>query len=141
MWSERRSELAQLSMIVAPPSLSLSGKSPVDDEFAERTSLRLHVPVTIAGDIAPSATVEDFSSSARAPNLCRFPVRPSGGSHFVLLLESGEIIISQSGASQAQWLWAKRRPLRMQRLIYISILESFVKQLYENRSRTRQWSA
>ena len=64
-------------------------KSPVDDEFAERTSLRLHVSVTIAGDIAPSATVEDLSSSARAPNLCRFPVKPSGGFHFVLLLESG----------------------------------------------------
>ena len=64
-------------------------KSPVDDEFAERTSLRLHVPVTIAGDIAPSATVEDLSSSARAPNLCRFPVKPSGGFHIKLLLESG----------------------------------------------------
>jgi len=37
--------------------------------------------VTIAGDIAPSATVEDLSSSARAPNLCRFPVKPSGVSH------------------------------------------------------------
>lgn len=31
-------------------------QSPVDNEFAERTSLRLHVSVTIAGDIAPSAT-------------------------------------------------------------------------------------
>lgn len=87
MWSERRSKLAQLSMTVAPPSLS--GKSPIDDEFAERTSLRLHVSVTIAGDIAPSATVEDLSSSARAPNLCRFPVKPSGGFHIKLLLESG----------------------------------------------------
>ena len=64
-------------------------KSPVDDEFAERTSLRFHIPVTIAGDIAPSATVEDLSSSARAPNLCRFPVKPSGGFHIKLLLESG----------------------------------------------------
>lgn len=64
-------------------------KSPVDNEITERTSLRLHVPVTIAGDIAPSATVEDLSSSARAPNLCRFPVKPSGGFHFVLLMESG----------------------------------------------------
>ena len=87
MWSERRSKLAQLSMTGAPPSLS--GKSPVDNEITERTSLRLHVPVTIAGDIAPSATVEDLSSSARAPNLCRFPVKPSGGFHFVLLMESG----------------------------------------------------
>lgn len=87
MWSERRSKLAQLSMIVAPPSLS--GKSPIDDEFAERTSLRLHVTVTTAGDIAPSATVEDLSSSARAPNLCRLPVKPSGGFHIKLLLESG----------------------------------------------------
>ncbi|RKV99528.1 MAG: hypothetical protein D8G53_00355 [Candidatus Saccharimonas sp.] len=87
MWSERRSKLAQLSMTVAPPSLS--GKSPIDDKFAERTSLRLHVSVTIAGDIAPSATVEDLSSSARAPNLCRFPVKPSGGFHIKLLLESG----------------------------------------------------
>jgi hypothetical protein len=74
-------------MTVAPPSLS--GKSPVDNEITERTSLRLHVPVTIAGDIAPSATVEDLSSSARAPNLCRFPVKPSGGFHIKLLLESG----------------------------------------------------
>ena len=64
-------------------------QSPVDNELAERSSLRLHVSVTIAGDIAPSATVEDLSSSARAPNLCRFPVKPSGGFHFVLLLESG----------------------------------------------------
>ena len=64
-------------------------QSPVDDEFAERTSLRLHVSVTIAGDIAPSATVEDLSSSARAPNLCRFPVKPSGGFHFVLLFGVG----------------------------------------------------
>ena len=65
-------------------------KSPVDNELAERASLRLHVSVTIAGDITPSATVEDLSSSsARAPNLCRFPVKPSGGFHFVLLLESG----------------------------------------------------
>ena len=87
MWSERRSKLAQLSMTVAPPSLS--GKSPIDDEFAERTSLCLHVSVTITGDIAPSATVEDLSSSARAPNLCLFPVKPSGGFHIKLLLESG----------------------------------------------------
>ena len=64
-------------------------KSPVNNELAERTSLRLHVSVTIAGDITPSATVEDLSSSARAPNLCRFPVKPSGGFHIKLLLESG----------------------------------------------------
>ena len=96
MWSERRSKLAQLSMTVAPPSLS--GKSPVDNEITERTSLRLHVPVTIAGDIAPSATVEDLSSSARAPNLCRFPVKPSGGFHIKLLLESGgERILREVG--------------------------------------------
>lgn len=73
-------------------------KSPVDDELAERTSLRLHVSVTIAGDITPSATVEDLSSSARAPNLCRFPVKPSGGFHFVLLLESSrERILCEVG--------------------------------------------
>ena len=70
-------------------SFALRKVSPIDDEFAERTSLRFHVPVTIAGDIAPSATVEDLSSSARAPNLCRFPVKPSGGFHIKLLLESG----------------------------------------------------
>ena len=64
-------------------------KSPVDDEFAERPTSGLDVTVTIAGDIAPSATVEDLSSSAGAPNLCQFPVKPSGGFHFVLLLESG----------------------------------------------------
>mgnify|MGYP001685421725 CR=1 FL=1 len=111
-------------------------KSPVDNEIAERTSLRLHVSVTIARNIAPSATVEDLSSSARAPNLCRFPVKPSGGFHIKLLLESGgEIHSPRSGASQAWWLQAKRRPLRMQRLIYISILESFVKRFYGNRSK------
>ena len=61
MWSERRSKLAQLSMTVAPPSLS--GKSPIDDEFAERTSLRLHVSVTIAGDIAsPTIVIADHHS-------------------------------------------------------------------------------
>jgi hypothetical protein len=62
-------------------------QSPVDNELAERASLRLHVSVTIARDVTPSVTVEDLSSSARAPNLCRFPVKPSGGFHFVLLLE------------------------------------------------------
>ena len=96
MWSERRSKLAQLSMTVAPPSLS--GKSPIDDEFAERTSLRLHVSVTIAGDIAPSATVEDLSSYARAPNLCRLPIKPSGGFHIKLLLES-----SRESQFSAKW--------------------------------------
>ena len=55
------------------------------------------------------------------------------GSHHILLLESGEIIISRSGASQAQWLWAKRWPLRLQRLIYISIIELEVKRFYGNR--------
>lgn len=38
-------------------------KSPVDDEFAERTSLRLHVSVTIAGDIAsPTIVIADHHS-------------------------------------------------------------------------------
>ena len=64
-------------------------QSPVDNELAERASLRLHVSVTIARDVTPSVTVEDLSSSARAPNLCRFPVKPSGGFHIKLLLESG----------------------------------------------------
>ena len=73
-------------------------KSPVDDVFAERTSLRLHVSVTITGDIAPSATVEDLSSSARVPNLCRFPVKLSSGFHIKLLLESGgERILCEVG--------------------------------------------
>lgn len=118
MWSERRSKLVQLSMTVAPPSLS--GKSPIDDKFAERTSLRLHVPVTIAGDIAPSATVEDLSSSARVPNLCRFPVKPSGGFHIKLLLESGrerilcevERLKPDSSRQNANLCW-------LQKLIYI----------------------
>ena len=104
MWSERRSKLAQLSMTVASPSLS--GKSPIDDEFAERTSLRLHVTVTTAGDIAPSATVEDLSSSARAPNLCRFPVKPSGGFHIKLLLESGR-------ESQFSAKWSVSSPMTL----------------------------
>ena len=41
----------------------------------------------------------------------------------------------RSGASQARLTRAKRRPLRMQRLIDISILESFVKRFYGNRSK------
>ena len=73
-------------------------KSPVDNEITERTSLRFHVPVTIAGDIAPSATVEYLSSSARAPNLCRFPIKPSGGFHIKLLLES-----SRESQFSAKW--------------------------------------
>ena len=64
-------------------------QSPVDNELAERASLRLHVSVTIARDVTPSATIEDLSSSAGAPNFCRFPVKPSGGFHIKLLLESG----------------------------------------------------
>ena len=64
-------------------------QSPVDNELAERASLRLHVSVTIARDVTPSATIEDLSSSAGAPNLCRLPVKPSGGFHFVLILETG----------------------------------------------------
>ena len=136
MWSERRSKLAQLSMTVAPPSLS--GKSPIDDEFAERTSLRLHVTVTIAGDIAPSATVEDLSSSARAPNLCRFPVKPSGGFHFVLLLESGgeKVILREVERLKPDGSRQNANLCWLQKLIYISsILESFVKRFYENRSK------
>ena len=61
---------------------------------------------------------------------------PAALSHFVLLLESGEIIISRSGASQARLTRAKRWPLRLQKLIYISILESFVKRFYGNCSKT-----
>lgn len=64
-------------------------QSPVDNELAERASLRLHVSVTIARDVNPSATIKDLSSSAGAPNFCRFPVKPSSGFHFVLLLEAG----------------------------------------------------
>ena len=73
-------------------------QSPVDNELAERASLRLHVSVTIARDVTPSFTVEDLSSSARAPNLCRFPVKPSGGFHIKLLLES-----SRESQFSAKW--------------------------------------
>lgn len=73
-------------------------QSPVDNELAERASLRLHVSVTIARDVTPSVTVEDLSSSARAPNLCRFPVKPSGGFHIKLLLES-----SRESQFSAKW--------------------------------------
>ena len=39
----------------------------------------------------------------------------------------------RSRASQSQWLWMKRRPLRMQRLIYnISIIEVCVKWFYKD---------
>ena len=40
--------------------------------------------------------------------------------HNELLMESGREIHSlRSGTSQAQWFWAKRRLLRLQKLIYI----------------------
>ena len=131
MWSERSSELTQLLMTVAPPSLS--GKSPIDDEFAERASLRLHVSVTIARDVTPSATIEDLSSSAGAPNLCRFPVKPSGGFHFVLLLES-------SGELQLSAKWSVSSPMALGETLasaaakadIYQILEYFVKRFYEN---------
>ena len=96
MWSERRSKLAQLSMTVAPPSLS--GKSPIDDEFAERTSLRLHVSVTIAGDIARPNTVVDVDHTSGSLDSCLFPVKPSGGFHIKLLLES-----SRESQFSAKW--------------------------------------
>lgn len=86
MWSERRSKLAQLSMTVASPSLS--GKSPIDDEFAERTSLRLHVTVTITGGITRPTTVVDVDHTSGSLDSCLFPVKPSGGFHIKLLLES-----------------------------------------------------
>ena len=73
-------------------------QSPIDNELAERASLRLHVSVTIARDVTPSATIEDLSSSAGAPNLCRFPVKPSGGFHIKLLLES-----SRESQFSAKW--------------------------------------
>ena len=39
----------------------------------------------------------------------------------------------RSKASQSQWLWMKRRPLRMQRLMYnISIIEVCVKWFYKD---------
>ena len=93
-------------------------QSPVDNELAERSSLRLHVTVTITGGITRPTTVVDVDHTSGSLDSCLFPIKPSGGFHFVLLLESGEIIISQSGASQAWWLWAKRWPLRLQKLIY-----------------------
>ena len=41
--------------------------------------------------------------------------------HNELLMESGREIHSlRSGTSQAQWSWAKRRLLRLQKLIYIN---------------------
>ena len=110
-------------------------QSPVDNELAERASLRLHVSVTIARDVTPSVTVEDLSSSARAPNLCRFPVKPSGGFHFVLLLESGgeKLFSAKWGVSSPMALG--ETPTLADAKADISILESFVKQFYENRSK------
>lgn len=53
--------------------------------------------------------------------------------HNELLLESGREIYSlRSGTSQAQWFWAKRRLLRLQKLIYISIREQNVKGFCQN---------
>ena len=97
-------ETLRASPVVDDSSAALAlRQSPVDNELAERASLRLHVSVTIAGDITPSATVEDLSSSARAPNLCRFPVKQSGSFHFVLLLESG-------GELQFSAKWERLKP-------------------------------
>lgn len=111
-------------------------QSPVDDEFAERTSLRLHVSVTIAGDIAPSATVEDLSSSARAPNLCRFPVKPSGGFHFVLILETGgEKLFSAKWGVSSPIDSGETPTSAVAKADIYQILESFVKQFYENRNK------
>ena len=48
-------ETLRASPVVDDSSAALAlRQSPVDNEFAERTSLHLHMPVTIAGDIAPS---------------------------------------------------------------------------------------
>lgn len=96
MWSERRSKLAQLSMTVTSPSLS--GKSPIDDEFAERTSLRLHVTVTITGGITRPTTVVDVDHTSGSLDSCLFPVKPSGGFHIKLLLES-----SRESQFSAKW--------------------------------------
>lgn len=116
MWSERRSKLAQLSMTVASPSLS--GKSPIDDEFAERTSLRLHVTVTITGGITRPTTVVDVDHTSGSLDSCLFPVEPAELLHDNSFWSRAESRNSpRSGASQAQWLWVKRRPLRLQRLI------------------------
>ena len=50
-----------LLTMTAPPSLS--GSRQVDNELAERASLRLHVSVTIAGDIAsPTIVIADHHS-------------------------------------------------------------------------------
>ena len=52
-------------------------KSPVDDEFAERTSLRLHVSVTITGGIARPTTVVDVDHTSGSLDSCLFPVEPA----------------------------------------------------------------
>ena len=111
-------------------------KSPVDDEFAERTSLRLHVSVTIAGDITRPTTVVDVDHPSGSLDSCLFPVEPAELLHDNSFWSRAENRNSlRSGVSQAQWLWVKRRPLRTQRLIYISIIEPAVKRFYENCSK------
>ena len=52
-------------------------QSPVDNELAERASLRLHVSVTIAGDIARPTTVVDVDHTSGSLDSCLFPVEPA----------------------------------------------------------------
>ena len=60
--------------------------------------------------------------------------------HNELLMESGREIHSlRSGTSQAQWFWAKRRLLRLQKLIYINTRtkrQGFLSKLWHKNTAT-----
>lgn len=81
-------------------------QSPVDNELAERASLRLHVSVTIAGDITRPTTVIDVDHPSGSLDSCLFPVEPSGGFHIKLLLESGR-------ESQFSAKWSVSSPMAL----------------------------
>ena len=112
-------------------------KSPVDNELAERTSLCLHVSVTIAGDITRPTTVVDVDHPSGSLDSCLFPVEPAELLHDNSFWSRAESRNSpRSGASQAQWLWVKRRPLRLQRLIYIKYWNTLSSNLTEIANKT-----
>ena len=75
------------------------------------------------GVVAPRQTLETHTLVALQSGVRTLAT----ACHNELLMESGREIHSlRSGTSQAQWFWAKRRLLRLQKLIYISIREQNV---------------
>lgn len=96
-------------------------QSPVDDIFAERPTSGLDVTVTITGGITRPTTVVDVDHPSGLLDSCLFPVEPAELLHDnSFWSRARNFNSSRSGASQARLTRAKRRPLRLQRLIYIN---------------------